>query len=49
MYGDMKTYLAVSKDAGITWTRLNSPVLKGFAHKIKEDVVSKDVLFAGLS
>lgn len=47
MYGDMKTYCAVSRDMGKTWTRISSPVFKGYAHKIKEDLVSKDLLFLG--
>jgi len=47
MYGDMKTYCAVSRDMGKTWTRLNADLFKGFAHKIKEDLVSKDLLFLG--
>lgn len=47
MYGDMKTYCAVSRDMGKTWARLNADLFKGFAHKIKEDLVSKDLLFLG--
>jgi photosystem II stability/assembly factor-like uncharacterized protein len=47
MYGDMKTYCAVSRDMGKTWTKLSSPFFKGYAHKIKEDLVSKDLLFLG--
>lgn len=47
MYGDHKTYLAKSTDKGRTWSRLNSPEFTGFAHKIKEDLVSKDLLFLG--
>lgn len=46
-YGDMNTYIAKSTDAGKTFTRLNSPNFKSFAHKIKEDIVSKNILFAG--
>jgi photosystem II stability/assembly factor-like uncharacterized protein len=47
MYGDMKTYVARSADMGRTWTLLKSDVFKGYAHKIKEDLVSKDLLFLG--
>jgi len=47
MYGDHKTYLAKSADKGRTWSRLSSPEFTGFAHKIKEDLVSKDLLFLG--
>ncbi len=47
MYGDFKTYLAKSVNGGKTWTRINSPEFTGFAHKIKEDLVNKDLLFLG--
>ena len=47
MYGDMTTYLAKSTDAGKTWTRIKSDEFTGFAHKIKEDLVNKDLLFLG--
>jgi Sortilin, neurotensin receptor 3, len=47
MYGDMNTYLAKSIDGGKTWTRINSPEFTGYAHKIKEDLTNKDLLFLG--
>ncbi|MFN8299392.1 MAG: hypothetical protein U0T75_09815 [Chitinophagales bacterium] len=47
MYGDVKTYVARSNDMGKTWTMLRSDVFKGHAHKIREDIVSKDLLFLG--
>jgi len=47
MYGDMNTYLAKSTDLGKTWTRLKSDEFTGFAHKIKEDLVNKNLLFLG--
>jgi photosystem II stability/assembly factor-like uncharacterized protein len=47
MYGDHKTYLAKSTDAGKTWTRLNSDDFRGFAHKIREDIKNKELLFLG--
>ena len=47
MYGDFKTYIVKSTDLGKTWTRLNSAEFTGFAHKIKEDLVNKDLLFLG--
>jgi photosystem II stability/assembly factor-like uncharacterized protein len=47
MYGDMKTYLAKSVDGGAHWTGISSPVFKGYAHKIIEDPVDKDLLFLG--
>jgi photosystem II stability/assembly factor-like uncharacterized protein len=47
MYGEHNTYAAVSKDGGITWNRFKSDEFTGFAHKIKEDIESKDLLFLG--
>ncbi len=47
MFGDHKTYLAKSADMGKTWKRISSPEFTGFAHKIKEDPVNKDLLFLG--
>ena len=46
-YGDHKTYAARSADMGKTWTMLNSAEFTGFAHKIKEDPLNKDLLFLG--
>ncbi len=47
MYGDMATYLAVTHDGGKTWQRINSTEFTGFAHKIKEDVKNRNLLFLG--
>ena len=47
MYGDHSTYLAKTTDGGKTWSRLNSIVFTGFAHKIKEDTENRDLLFLG--
>ncbi|MBS1735080.1 MAG: glycosyl hydrolase [Bacteroidetes bacterium] len=47
MYGDMNTYLAKSSDMGKTWQRIDSKEFTGFAHKIKEDIVNKNLLFLG--
>ncbi len=47
MYGDMNTYLAKSTDAGKTWKMITSGEFTGFAHKIKEDLVNKNLLFLG--
>jgi photosystem II stability/assembly factor-like uncharacterized protein len=47
MYGDHQTYLAKSTDLGKTWKRLSNPEFTGFAHKIKEDIVNKNLLFLG--
>ena len=47
MYGDHKTYAARSTDMGKTWKSFTSNEFTGFAHKIKEDLVNKDLLFLG--
>ena len=47
MYGDTKTYIGKSSDLGKTWKLFASPEFKGFAHKIKEDLLSRNLLFAG--
>lgn len=47
MYGDHKTYVARSEDMGKTWSLFKSDEFTGFAHKIKEDPVNKDLLFIG--
>jgi photosystem II stability/assembly factor-like uncharacterized protein len=47
MYGDMATYVARSNDLGKTWVRLNSTDFSGFAHKVKEDPINKNLLFVG--
>ncbi len=47
MYGDHATYLGKSTDLGKTWTRINSSSFNAFAHKIKEDLVNKNLLFLG--
>ncbi len=46
-YGDMKTYLAKSTDMGKSWKLITSDQFKGYANKIREDIVSKDLLFLG--
>lgn len=47
MYGDHKTYVGKSTDLGKTWTKIDSKEFTGYAHKIKEDIVNKDLLFLG--
>ncbi len=47
MYGDMKTYCAKSTDLGKTWKMFTSSEFTGYAHKVKEDLVSKNLLFLG--
>lgn len=46
-YGDHQTYVIKSTDLGKTFTRIQSKEFTGFAHKIKEDLVNKNVLFLG--
>lgn len=47
MYGDHKTYAARTTDGGKTWKAIQSNEFTGFAHKIIEDPVNKDLLFLG--
>lgn len=48
MYGDNATYVAVSRDMGATWQRLQGgEALEGYAHKIKADLVNDNLLFLG--
>lgn len=47
MYGDHKTYAARSADGGKTWKAFISTEFTGFAHKIKEDLKNKNLLFLG--
>lgn len=46
-FGDMKTYVMKTSDMGKTWTSIGSNELKGFAHRIKQDPIKKDLLFLG--
>src|SRR5208337_1770496 len=45
--GDMKTYLARTRDFGKTWESLVTPDMSGYAHVIREDLVNSNLLFAG--
>ena len=47
MYGDVNTYIGKSIDMGKTWSMFHSPSFKGYANKLIEDLVSRDLLFAG--
>jgi hypothetical protein len=47
MFGDHKTYLGKSTDMGKTWKMVSSSEFTGFAHKIREDLFNKDLLFLG--
>ena len=48
-FGDMSPWVFKTTDYGQTWTRIVSPAqgVRGYAHVIKEDVVSRDLLFLG--
>ncbi|MGB8776191.1 MAG: glycosyl hydrolase, partial [Terriglobales bacterium] len=48
-FGDMKPYVYKTTDYGKTWTALPAQEsgVRGFAHVIKEDTVSRNVLFLG--
>jgi photosystem II stability/assembly factor-like uncharacterized protein len=46
-YGDMKPYVFKSSDLGKTWRALATADVKGYAHKIKEDIDDRDLLFLG--
>jgi photosystem II stability/assembly factor-like uncharacterized protein len=46
-FGDMATYVYKTTDFGKTWTRLESPEFRGYAHVVREDAVNKNLLFVG--
>jgi photosystem II stability/assembly factor-like uncharacterized protein len=46
-YGDHKTYAAMSKDMGKTWTKFESKELTGFANKIVQDTKNPNILYLG--
>jgi len=45
--GDMKPYVYRTEDFGKTWTSLASPVIQGFCHIIRQDLVKGNLLFLG--
>ncbi len=45
--GDFKPYIIVSTDKGKTWINLATADVKGFAHIVRQDIVNKNLLFAG--
>ncbi|MBK8242932.1 MAG: glycosyl hydrolase [Saprospiraceae bacterium] len=47
MYGDHNTYLMKSSDAGKSWEQIKNKEFTGFAHKIIEDPIHKNLLFLG--
>jgi photosystem II stability/assembly factor-like uncharacterized protein len=46
-FGDMTPWIYRTTDAGKTWAKLPTGLVRGFAHTIKEDTVKKDLLFLG--
>jgi len=46
-YGDHLTYLIKTTDGGQSFSRIQSPEFTGFAHKIVEDRINKNLLFLG--
>jgi hypothetical protein len=49
-YGDMAPYVLKTADYGQTWTKLIGPAtpgVRGYAHVVKEDRLSPDILFVG--
>jgi photosystem II stability/assembly factor-like uncharacterized protein len=47
MIGDMKSYVFRTTDFGKTWQALATSDVSGYAHVVKEDPVSRDLLFLG--
>jgi photosystem II stability/assembly factor-like uncharacterized protein len=47
MTGDMKTYVYRTADYGKTWRTLATADLRGYAHVVREDLVSPNLLFLG--
>ncbi len=49
MFGDIRPYVYRTTDFGRTWTPLVAPYgpMRGYAHVVKEDLVSPNLLFVG--
>ncbi len=45
--GNQKTYIYKTTDLGKSWTSIATDQIEGYAHKIKQDIVNPDLLFAG--
>lgn len=48
-FGDMRPYVYKTTDYGQTWTPLipEGSTVRGYAHVVREDLVNRDLLFAG--
>ena len=48
-FGDMRPYIYKTADYGKTWKPLSptGSAVRGYAHVVKEDIVNRDLLFAG--
>jgi photosystem II stability/assembly factor-like uncharacterized protein len=49
MFGDMRPYIYKTTDYGKTWASViaRDTKIRGYAHVVKEDLVNRDLLFAG--
>lgn len=47
MTGDMKSYVYKTTDLGKTWQPVMTAEIKGFAHKVKQDLQNENLLFVG--
>jgi photosystem II stability/assembly factor-like uncharacterized protein len=45
--GDMNPYIYKTDNLGKTWRKISTPDIKGYVHKILEDPVNPNLLFAG--
>lgn len=45
--GDKKPYIYKTTDFGKSWINITTADINGYAHKIKQDIVNPDLLFAG--
>jgi hypothetical protein len=45
--GDMKPYIYKTTDLGKTWVSVSTSDINGYTHKIKQDIVNPNLLFAG--
>jgi photosystem II stability/assembly factor-like uncharacterized protein len=45
--GDMNTYIYRTNDLGKTWQAIATTDIQGYAHKVKQDLINPNLLFAG--